>query len=78
MYGVESSRVFGIAIRDSLSFEILSLIISPLPRSCRDRSILIVLLFKLSGVPRILVVEFSMGIFTSMYFFLSAIILLES
>ena len=51
---------------------IWSLRVSPLPRSCLVMSSLIVFLWRLSGVPRTFVVVFRIGIFTSMYFFLSA------
>ncbi len=73
MYDPESSMLFGIAMSFPSWLRILSFIISPLPRSCRVRSSLIVLLFKVSGVPKTFVVEFKIGIWTSMYFFLSAI-----
>ena len=54
--------------------KILSVIVSPLPRSFLVRSSLIVLLCRFSGVPRTLVVSPRIGIFTSMYLLFSAII----
>jgi len=69
-----SCRLFGIAISFPSMLKILSVIVSPLPRSFLVRSSLIVLLCRFSGVPKILVVSPSIGICTSMYFFLSAII----
>jgi len=62
MYGVDSSMALGIAMRAPSWLKILSLIVSPLPRSCRVKSSLIVLLFRFSGVPRTFSVEFRIGI----------------
>ena len=66
--------LFGMAIRVPSWLKILSLIVSPLPRSCRVKSSLTVFLFRFSGVPRTFIAELRVGIWTSMYFFLSAIL----
>ena len=54
--------------------KILSVIVNPLPLNFLVRSSLIVLLCRFSGVPRTRVVSPKIGICTSMYFFLSAIL----
>ena len=74
MYEEASVRLFGMAKRVPSWLKILSLMVNPFPRNFLVRSSLIVLLCNSSGVPRTRRDSSKNGTWTSIYFFLSAIL----